>query len=216
MWTSGATYDEALNRHPRASGDPAQQQNWAPAFAGVTNLAKPSALFDHAPAARAEPAVEPVPSYPLGVARGQVAATYIVAEAEDGLVIVDQHAAHERLVLERMRAAAEGGGGPATVAAHPRGGRARRTRLRPARSRSGRPCRARPRDRALRPDLGPRARCARGTRPDRRQAAWSPTSPRRSPSSAGRSACATGSTMSPRPSPATARSARGESCRSPR
>jgi DNA mismatch repair protein MutL len=38
-----------------------------------------------------------------------VAATYIVAEAEDGLVIVDQHAAHERLVLERMRAAREGG-----------------------------------------------------------------------------------------------------------
>jgi DNA mismatch repair protein MutL len=61
------------------------------------------------PYARAEPAVEPVPSYPLGVARGQVAATYIVAEAEDGLVIVDQHAAHERLVLERMRAAREGG-----------------------------------------------------------------------------------------------------------
>ena len=61
------------------------------------------------PAARAEPAIEPVPSYPLGVARGQVAATYIVAEAEDGLVIVDQHAAHERLVLERMRATREGG-----------------------------------------------------------------------------------------------------------
>jgi DNA mismatch repair protein MutL len=61
------------------------------------------------PQARAEPAVEPVPVYPLGVARGQVSATYIVAEAEDGLVIVDQHAAHERLVLERMRAAREGG-----------------------------------------------------------------------------------------------------------
>jgi len=61
------------------------------------------------PAARGERAVEPVPSYPLGVARGQVAATYIVAETEDGLVIVDQHAAHERLVLERMRAAREGG-----------------------------------------------------------------------------------------------------------
>ena len=66
-------------------------------------------LFSQAPAARAEPAVEPVPSFPLGVARGQVAATYIVAEAEDGLVIVDQHAAHERLVLERMRSAREGG-----------------------------------------------------------------------------------------------------------
>jgi DNA mismatch repair protein MutL len=44
------------------------------------------------------------------VARGQVAATYIVAEAEDGLVLVDQHAAHERLVLERMRKAMANGG----------------------------------------------------------------------------------------------------------
>jgi DNA mismatch repair protein MutL len=61
------------------------------------------------PQGRAEPADEPVRNFPLGVARGQVAATYIVAEAEDGLVIVDQHAAHERLVLERMRAAREGG-----------------------------------------------------------------------------------------------------------
>ena len=58
--------------------------------------------------------MEPVPEgvrYPLGVARGQVAKTYIVAEAEDGLVIVDQHAAHERLVLERMRLAIEATGG---------------------------------------------------------------------------------------------------------
>jgi DNA mismatch repair protein MutL len=57
---------------------------------------------------RAEVAQESVPEsarYPLGVARGQVANTYIVAEAQDGLVIVDQHAAHERLVLERMRGA---------------------------------------------------------------------------------------------------------------
>jgi DNA mismatch repair protein MutL len=68
------------------------------------------ALFDHAPVARAEPALEAVLSHPLGVARGQVAATYIVAEAEDGLVIVDQHAAHERLVLERIKRGAGNGG----------------------------------------------------------------------------------------------------------
>lgn len=64
--------------------------------------------FAPPPMARAEAAFAPLPertSYPMGVARGQVAATYIVAEAEDGLVIVDQHAAHERLVLERMRKA---------------------------------------------------------------------------------------------------------------
>ena len=73
-----------------------------------------------APLGRAEPAVEPLPAsarHPLGVARGQVAATYIVAEAEDGLVLVDQHAAHERLVLERMRRALGDGGEGGRVAA---------------------------------------------------------------------------------------------------
>jgi DNA mismatch repair protein MutL len=110
MWTSSATYDADLVRHSRESGHPAAfQESGTPAFAGVTTLADEQKLFDSAPAARAEPAVEAVSSYPLGVARGQVAATYIVAEAEDGLVIVDQHAAHERLVLERMRSAREGG-----------------------------------------------------------------------------------------------------------
>ena len=109
MWTSGATFDDALSRYPRQGGDPAEQENWAPASAGMTNLADAHRLFHSAPAARAEPATAPVPAFPLGVARGQVAATYIVAEAEDGLVIVDQHAAHERLVLERMRSAREGG-----------------------------------------------------------------------------------------------------------
>lgn len=65
------------------------------------------------PAARAEVAEQAAPvaaDYPMGVARGQVAQTYIVAEAEDGLVIVDQHAAHERLVLERLKAAGAGDG----------------------------------------------------------------------------------------------------------
>ena len=105
LWTTSASYDEQLNRMPRPS--PSQPQ-WAPSGA-ASIVAEARALFDHAPAARAEPAVAEVPKYPLGVARGQVSATYIIAEAEDGLVIVDQHAAHERLVLERMRAAREGG-----------------------------------------------------------------------------------------------------------
>ncbi|HEY6869864.1 MAG TPA: DNA mismatch repair endonuclease MutL [Novosphingobium sp.] len=63
------------------------------------------------PQGRAEPAApigEEAQQFPLGVARGQVAETYIVAEAADGLVIVDQHAAHERLVLERLKAAGAG------------------------------------------------------------------------------------------------------------
>jgi DNA mismatch repair protein MutL len=99
-----------LNRHPSEGWDPDQaattEEAWTPAFAGVTEK---KLDFDQQPVARAEPATAPVPSHPLGVARGQVAATYFVAEAEDGLVIIDQHAAHERLVLERMRRASDGG-----------------------------------------------------------------------------------------------------------
>ncbi|WP_411287784.1 DNA mismatch repair endonuclease MutL [Phenylobacterium sp.] len=48
------------------------------------------------------PAFDPV-DYPLGAARAQVHETYIVAQTRDGVVIVDQHAAHERLVYERMK-----------------------------------------------------------------------------------------------------------------
>jgi len=85
----------------------------APAQAGENAFGAMDRADDLAPLmGRAEEAVEPVPEathHPLGVARGQIAKTYIVAEAEDGLVIVDQHAAHERLVLERMRKAVEGG-----------------------------------------------------------------------------------------------------------
>ncbi|GGD75423.1 DNA mismatch repair protein MutL [Croceicoccus mobilis] len=60
------------------------------------------------PSARAEAAEATAPDaeeFPMGAARGQIAETYIVAEAADGLVIVDQHAAHERLTLERLRTA---------------------------------------------------------------------------------------------------------------
>ncbi len=112
-WTSAlsAPYQPGENEGQFGSG-PGRGVDWTPAFAGLAEARLNYA--DAQPSARAEAAIAPVPAFPLGVARGQVAATYIVAEAEDGLVIVDQHAAHERLVLERMRRASalsDGGGG---------------------------------------------------------------------------------------------------------
>ncbi len=57
---------------------------------------------DFTPAARAE-ASEIDGSFPLGAAIGQVHETFVVAQTDDGIVIVDQHAAHERLVYERVK-----------------------------------------------------------------------------------------------------------------
>ena len=57
-----------------------------------------------------DPGDDPPGDYPLGVARAQVHETYIVAQTEDGIVIVDQHAAHERLVQERIKKALDTGG----------------------------------------------------------------------------------------------------------
>ncbi len=72
---------------------------------GLPGAPPPSARADAAPA-------EAAADYPLGAARAQLHDTYVVAQTRDGLVIVDQHAAHERLVYERMKAALAARGVP--------------------------------------------------------------------------------------------------------
>jgi DNA mismatch repair protein MutL len=66
--------------------------------------APPGAASGRAGEAQAEDTDAPG-AYPLGVARAQVHETYVIAQTADGIVIVDQHAAHERLVHERIKAA---------------------------------------------------------------------------------------------------------------
>lgn len=55
---------------------------------------------------------ELVETYRLGIAKAQIAGTYIVSETQEGMLIVDQHAAHERLVYERLKNSTQGGNVP--------------------------------------------------------------------------------------------------------
>ncbi len=92
----------------RISGGRMSDGQMSGGFAGFGAL--PAGRAPDRAAAVSEAAQEP--GFPLGVARGQIANSYIVAEAADGLVLVDQHAAHERLVLEAMRRALGGAAAP--------------------------------------------------------------------------------------------------------
>jgi DNA mismatch repair protein MutL len=92
----------------------ASRANWdwrrSPAYpvAAATAFAEPgqSAFDVGAPAAdmREQPPAPDLLDRPLGAARTQIHQTYIVSQTRDGLIVVDQHAAHERIVYERLKA----------------------------------------------------------------------------------------------------------------
>ena len=110
--TAGAAV-AAFARRPAWTGYAAPgPQNWSAAASPTRPNGfgeAEQASFDVTPSADARPGAAPMApealAAPLGAARAQVHDTYILAQTQDGMVIVDQHAAHERLVYERLKAA---------------------------------------------------------------------------------------------------------------
>lgn len=66
-------------------------------------LVAPTMTSVPAPGLPAAPAQELAPNYPLGQAVGQIHARFILAQNSEGMILIDQHAAHERILYEKMK-----------------------------------------------------------------------------------------------------------------
>ncbi len=110
----------ALGAARQGGAAPAYQRDYRPAPGALHHAAAWQAPvadapaipgLAEAPAARIDPIAETrAEDTPLGAARAQIHGTYIIAQTRDGIVIIDQHAAHERLVYERLKRQVEANG----------------------------------------------------------------------------------------------------------
>ena len=97
-WQAPQHYDQALPMHdapPDARQAGEQHAEFNPDTAPNQDSGQPPEIV--------------AADYPLGAAKAQLHKTYIIAETAEGIVLIDQHAAHERLVLERIKAEHAGG-----------------------------------------------------------------------------------------------------------
>ncbi|WP_300060196.1 DNA mismatch repair endonuclease MutL [uncultured Roseobacter sp.] len=88
---------------PEPAGARIYQMDRTASPAPAPSFAETAPVWGRVDAVEPEPTQEAPPDYPLGTARGQVHENYIIAQTATGMVIVDQHAAHERLVYEKLK-----------------------------------------------------------------------------------------------------------------